>query len=33
MKTREADKPEHFYTRFEEEWKIVRKCDRTKGHE
>lgn len=26
-------KPECFYTMFNEEWKVIGKCDRTKGYE
>lgn len=26
-------KPECFYMRFDEEWKVIEKCDSTKGYE
>lgn len=29
----EAVKPKYFYTRFDEDWEVVVKCDRTKGYE
>lgn len=31
MKTQEIIKPEHFYARIEEEWKVMGKCDRIEG--
>ena len=31
MKTRRMVKPEHFYTRFDEEEKVIRKIKRQKG--
>lgn len=28
-----AVKPGHFYTRLDEEWKVMGKCDRVKGYD
>lgn len=30
---KEEIKPDHFYTWFDEEWKVVGKCDKAKGYE
>lgn len=32
-RTKAAVKCEHFYTRFDEEWEVLGRCDRTKGYE